>query len=116
MKPVYLLIIICACYAKVSGQFSKHIIELTDKGGAQHTIANPSTYLSEKAIARRLRHDIAIDSTDLPLSSAYLDSIAAVPNVVIYNKSKWLNQVLIRTNDPAALVKIRSFYFVRKTQ
>src|SRR5699024_1888444 len=31
-------------------------------------------------------------------------------------KSKWLNQVLIRTNDPAAITKIRSFSFVRKTQ
>ncbi len=116
MKPVYLLIFICACYAEVSGQFSKHIIELTDKGGTTHTIANPATYLSEKAIARRTLHHIAIDSTDLPLSAAYLDSIKAVPNVVIYSKSKWLNQVLIRTNDPAALLKIRSFSFVKKTQ
>ncbi len=116
MKTVYLLFCICACYAEVSGQFSKHIIELTDKGGTQHSLADPTTYLSEKAIARRALHHIAIDSTDLPLSAAYLDSIASVPNVTIFSKSKWLNQVLIRTNDPAAITKIRSFSFVRKTQ
>ena len=58
---------------------------------------------------------IAFDPTDLPLSAPYLDSIASVPNVIILNRSKWLNQVLIRTTDPAALAAIRSFSFVRQS-
>lgn len=99
-----------------TAQYSKHIIQLTDKKGTRHSIANPSTYLSAKSIARRTAHNIAIDSTDLPLSPAYLDSIAAVPNVVIFSKSKWLNQVLIRTNDAAALTKINSFPFVKSSK
>jgi serine protease AprX len=116
MKPIYLLILFFSISLAASSQFSKHIIRLTDKKGTQHTLATPSTFLSSKSIARRTTHHIPIDSTDLPLSAAYLDSIAAVPNVVIYNKSKWLNQVLIRTDDPAALAKINSFSFVKSTQ
>jgi serine protease AprX len=116
MKHLYLLACFCISMMAPKAQYSKHIIQLTDKKGTPHSIANPSTYLSAKSIARRTIHKLAIDSTDLPLTPAYLDSIAAVPNVVIFNKSKWLNQVLISTNDPAALVKINSFPFVRTTK
>jgi serine protease AprX len=116
MKQLYLLACFCFCMMASRAQYSKHIIQLTDKKGTPHSIANPSTYLSAKSIARRAAHKLAIDSTDLPLTPAYLDSIAAVPNVVIYNKSKWLNQVLIRTNDAAALAKINSFPFVKSSK
>ena len=80
-----------------------------DKNGTQFTLANPGAYLSPKALLRRTNQGIAIDSTDLPISKAYLDSIASVPGVTILNQSKWLNQVLIRMTDPNALVKINSF-------
>ncbi|MEJ7675644.1 MAG: hypothetical protein WKF59_23790 [Chitinophagaceae bacterium] len=33
-------------------------------------------------------------------------------NVIILNKSKWLNEVCIQTTDAAALIKINSFPFV----
>jgi serine protease AprX len=116
MKHLYLLTCFCLCLINSNGQYSKHIIQLTDKKGTPHSLSNPSTYLSAKSIARRTSQNIAIDSTDLPLAPAYLDSIAAVPNVVIFNKSKWLNQVLIRTDDAAALAKINSFPFVKSTK
>jgi subtilisin family serine protease len=106
-----LLLIIAAVTAQA--QYTRHIVQFTDKKGTQGTIANPSAYLSAKAIARRTNQNIAIDSTDLPISKAYLDSIASVPNVTILNRSKWLNQILIRTSDAAALVKINSFPFVK---
>ncbi|MGB8191963.1 MAG: S8 family serine peptidase, partial [Chitinophagaceae bacterium] len=75
--------------------------------------ANPATYLSAKALERRTKQGIAIDSTDLPISKSYIDSILSVPNVTILNRSKWLNQVLIRTSDANALTKINSFPFVK---
>lgn len=99
----------------LNGQYSKHIVRLKDKTGSQHTILNPSTYLSSKAIDRRSRQNIALDSTDLPVSGAYLDSIRQVPNVTILNHSRWLNQVLIQTTDASALSKINAFSFVKST-
>ncbi len=96
-------------------QYTRHIVEFRDKKGTQFTLANPSNYLSAKAIQRRASNNIIIDSTDLPLSKAYVDSIAAIPNVTILNKSKWFNQLLIRTSDPTALAKINSFPFVKTT-
>jgi hypothetical protein len=48
------------------------------------------------------------------VSKVYLDSIAKAGKVEILNSSKWLNQVLIRTTDQAALNKISQFPFVKK--
>jgi serine protease AprX len=94
---------------------SRYIVELTDKKQSLYTTADPVPYLSAASIQRRAKQHIPIDSTDLPISSAYLDSIASVPNVTILNRSKWLNQVLIKTTDPAALATLQAFSFVRQT-
>lgn len=99
-------------FTSASAQYNKHIVKFRDKAGTPHTIANPNTYLSNRAITRRTRYGISIDSTDLPITPRYLDSIRLVPNVTLLNPSKWLNQVAIVTNDPAALTKINSFPFV----
>lgn len=104
-----------AVFTSVHAQYSRYIIQLKDKRGTPYTISNPSAYLSRKAIERRVRHKIPIDSTDLPISAAYLDSLRSVPNVIILNKSNWLNHVCISTTDPKALLKINSFPFVRSS-
>jgi serine protease AprX len=115
MKKLLLLLIAVLACTMLQAQFSRYIIQLKDKNGTPFSFSNPGAYLSQKAIERRSRYTIPIDSTDLPLTPRYLDSIRAVPNVTVYNVSKWLNQVLIQTNDPNALVKINSFPFVKKS-
>lgn len=94
---------------------SRYIVRLKDKAGTPHSFANPNTYLSTKSIARRTKYNIAIDSTDLPITPRYLDSIRLTPGVTILNFSKWLNQVAIQTTNPAAITKINSFPFVITT-
>ncbi len=94
-------------------QYTRHIVQLTDKKGTTHTLASPASYLSPKAIERRTRQHITIDSTDLPVSAAYLDSLRKIPNVTVLNTSKWLNQVLIRTTDANALAAIKNYPFVK---
>jgi serine protease AprX len=117
MQKLYLVLLLCGMFFSftASSQYSRYIIRLKDKNGTAYTINNPSAYLSAKAIARRTRYKISIDSADLPVRAAYLDSIKAVPNVIILNVSKWLNQVCIKTTDAAALVKINSFSFVKSS-
>src|SRR5688572_21999645 len=77
--------------------YTRYIVQFTDKKGTQFSLTNPSAYLSPKAIDRRTKQKLIVDSTDLPVSKSYMDSIRAIPNVTILNQSKWLNQILIRT-------------------
>lgn len=95
--------------------FSKKIVFFTDKGGTPYSLSGPSAYLSTRAIERRTRYNINIDSTDIPVLQRYVDSIGAAGAVTILGKSKWLNAVIIQTTDAAAVAKINSFPFVVKT-
>ncbi len=112
MQKILLIVTFFFLSLAVNAQNSRYIIRFTDKGSNPFSLSNPSAYLSSKAIERRLRYNISIDSTDLPVTPRYIDSILLAGNVTLLNISKWLNQVAIRTTDVAALAKISSFPFV----
>jgi hypothetical protein len=114
MKKYVLLLILNCCFFSIPGQaqFSRYIIRLKDKATNPYTLNNPAAYLTNRAIQRRTRYGIVIDSLDLPVTPRYIDSIRLAGAVTILNTSKWLNQVAIQTNDAAALTKINGFAFV----
>lgn len=110
------VLLLFAMSSIADAQYSRYIIRLTDKKSNGFSLSAPQNFLSARALARRTRYKIAIDSVDLPVTKAYVDSIRAVPNVTVLNVSKWFNQVCIRTTDPGnALAKINSFSFVQST-
>ncbi len=115
MKAICLTTCLLGVISFCSAQFTRHIIELNDKKGGVYSLSNPQAFLSAECIARRKQFNIPIDSTDLPVSRVYLDSILKAGKVEILNTSKWLNQVLIKTSDMAALNKISKFPFVKKS-
>ena len=98
-----------------TGQFSRYLVKFKDKTGTPYTFSNPIAYLSQRAIDRRNRYGISIDSTDLPVNPSYVTQIRNVANVTILNISKWLNAVTIQTNDPNAQATINGFSFVQST-
>ena len=62
-------------------------------------LANPSTFLSQRAISRRLAQSIAIDKTDLPVSTARTTAVSALVTKAGH-ASKWLNSMYVEaTND-----------------
>ncbi|WP_162915706.1 S8 family peptidase [Paraflavitalea soli] len=113
MKKFLTLACLMTICLATRAQYSRYIVQLTNKKGTAHTLTAPATYLSARAIERRTRQHIPIDSTDLPVSAVWLDSLRKIPNVTILNTSKWLNQVLIQTTDANALTKINSYPFVK---
>lgn len=114
MKKILLLGFICIFLVTESGaQFTRYIVRLKDKGNSSFTLSNPGAYLSLRAIDRRTKYNIALDSTDLPVTPSYVTQIRNVPNVTILNVSKWLNAVSIQTSDAAAITTISAFPFVQ---
>lgn len=114
-RLIILLLGSCFFFTSSYSQFSRHIIQFKNKGTNPFSISTPSAYLSARAITRRSKFGISIDSTDLPITPRYIDSIRSVANVTILNRSKWLNQLVIFTTDAAALAKINAFPFVQST-
>ena len=114
MKKLLFLFILGICvFDESSAQFTRYIVKLKNKGNSTYTFSNPSAYLSARAISRRIRFGIAIDSTDLPVTSSYVTQIRNVPNVTVLNISKWLNGVTIQTSDANAITTINGFSFVQ---
>src|SRR5215831_2861328 len=114
MKRMIVCLLILLSIAQSSkAQPTTYTIKFKDKGTNPFSISNPSAYLSARSIARRNRYHIAIDSTDLPVTPRYVDSVRLAGAVTILNVSKWLNSITIQTTDAAALNKINSFSFVQ---
>ena len=81
---------------------------LEDKRESSYTLDRPQRWLSHKSIERRKKQGLALDSTDLPVSSGYLKAIErmtyeanrnakkqAIESMVI-GTSRWNNTVLVR--------------------
>ena len=113
-KFCLLLLLLPGFYAHA--QYSKVIVQFTNKNTNPYSLSAPEQYLSARAIQRRTRYALQPDSTDLPIVPRYLDSVKAQGAVIILSQSKWLNQVLIQTSDSAALQKIRALPFVKFSQ
>jgi len=115
MKRILLLLLVIFFSTQSFSQSTRFIIRFKDKGTNPFSLSNPSAYLTNRAIQRRTRYNIAIDSADLPITPRYIDSIRLAGAVTILNSSKWLNQVAIQTTDVNALNKISTFPFVIST-
>jgi len=116
MRKILFTSLALFCFGFTHAQYSKYIIKFTNKTGTSGTLNNPSAFLSTKSIARRTRYNIGYDSTDLPVTVKYLDSLKAAGAVSVISYSKWLNQVLISTTDAAALLKINKLSFVQSSK
>ena len=113
MKKVLLGLLLLLGAAQSQAQLTRYIIQFTNKANNPYTLSAPAAYLSPASIERRSLHRIAIDSTDLPVTPAYIDSVRLAGEVTILNASKWLNSVSIHTTDAEALQKILRFPFVK---
>ncbi len=116
MRRGWLFIVLMSFCMVSQAQFNRYVIVFKNKGTSPYSLSNPSAYLSARAIDRRTRYQISIDSADLPVTPRYIDSIRLSGNVSVLNVSKWLNQVSIETTDALALAKINGFSFVQQTQ
>ncbi len=116
MKAFLLAFFSAYCVFHANAQYPKLIIQFKDKSSNTYSLSNPSRFLSQRAIERRIRYNIPIDTTDLPVTEKFIDSIRLAGSVRVLSESKWLNQVLIETTDQTAINKILSFPFVESAK
>ena len=114
-KLIVVLIGSCLFLTQAQAQFTRYVVKLRNKGGSSYSLSTPSAYLSQRAIDRRTRYGITIDSTDIPVTPSYITQIRNVPNVTVLNISKWHNSVAIQTSDPNAITAINALSFVQST-
>ena len=81
-----------------------YFVEFIDKKNNPYSLNDPTQYLSDRAIFRRIRQGIDIDSSDLPVVPSYLNQVSST-GATIKHVSKWMNSVLVLA-DSASLASI----------
>ncbi len=106
-----LIIILFFSPVTLAQNFAKYRIEFADKNRNPYSIEKPEEFLSQRAIQRRIRQNIAITESDLPVNPHYTDSLKSL-GLRIINRSKWFNSVLIETGDTILLDTICKITFI----
>ena len=94
MKKNGFILIFLFCCAFVSATQNYYFVTLHDKANSSYSLSQPETFFSERAIARRIKHNCPVDSMDLPLNSNYVDSIKSF-GITVHHRSKWFNGLTI---------------------
>ena len=95
------------------GDWSAYMVFFKDKRQNAHTLGNPSTYLSDRALRRREKHNFATTQEDLPVTQQYLDELAEIQEVSVTFSTRWLNGVLVRCSKQA-LKEVKVLHFVQR--
>lgn len=98
-----------------TGKSSVYRITLVNKAGTPFSLDKPQEYLSLKAIERRKRQHIEVDSTDLPISPNYVRRIAR-EGAEPLGCSKWCNTLVVSITKEKVAERIAALPFVREVK
>lgn len=89
-------------------------VQFKDKGDTPYSVFRPQEFLSPRAVERRQRFGILVDSTDLPINPRYLEPIR-IKGFQIHSHSRWLNGVaIIAQSSSNSPMDLEQFEFVEK--
>ena len=110
MKKFVFIFVLSFFVVNIFSQNS-YYVQFKDKNGTEFSLKSPQKFLSQRAIQRRAKQQIEIDSTDLPVSKKYLDFLKNYQAEIVFT-SKWLNGATILLYDTLQVEKIEKLPFV----
>ena len=90
-------------------------VAFTNKNNTAYSLSNPEEYLSDRAIQRREKQNIAIDSLDLPVNSNYISEVLNL-GVEFVHSSKWLNGITVKVETDDFESKVLQLPFIKEIQ
>ena len=111
----FLAIALLATGASAQQDTLKYRISLKDKAATEYSLKKPEKYLSAKAIERRRKQNLPIDSTDLPVCRKYIDEIRK-QGVKIVVTGKGDNFLTVSCNDTTLMDRIAALPVVLSTE
>jgi hypothetical protein len=83
------------------------------KPSAQAYLDSPLLMLSQRSIDRRTNQNIALNFSDVPLETTYVDQVKASTGITVMAQSKWLNALHIRGTQ-VNITALKNLAFVDK--
>src|SRR5438552_12457650 len=75
-------------------QSDRYIVSFRDKNNTPFSTSDPDKYLSERAIARRIRNNVTVGTEDIPVNATYVTQVKATGASTFFT-SRWMNAVLV---------------------
>lgn len=101
-RYVFLIHLFLLCCSGCILAQDAYFVRFRDKGHSPYSLERPQEYLSERALERRLRQQIDIDSTDMPVTPAYLKQLTTAGGRVLY-PLRWFNGAVVQADATAVL-------------
>ena len=89
-----------------------YYVQFTDKAQTLYRLDQPLQYLSQRALDRRAKWNIAIDSTDIPVNPQYVQGLINAGGVV-KQTTRWMNGALVVTSSTAVVDSIEALPYVK---
>lgn len=90
-------------------------VEFSDKNNSMYSLSSPGKYLSDRAIKRRTKQNIAIDSLDLPVNREYIQAVIETGAKHLHS-SKWLNGITVKAENDSFEIDVLKLPFVKNVQ
>lgn len=91
-------------------QVNRYMVFFKDKNGTPFSTTQPTQFLSEKAMERRVKQAVAVTEQDLPVNPAYVQGVAST-GVSVFFATRWMNGVLIQC-DASLIPSVQALPFV----
>lgn len=88
----------------------KYLVLLRDKANSPYSISRPEQFLSQRAVLRRQKQNIAVLERDLPVNPVYVSQLQQA-GANVWFTSRWLNAVLVEAS-PTTIAAVRQLPFV----
>jgi serine protease AprX len=111
-KPIWILFVMLLVLKLSAADYEMIWVEFKDKSQSNYSLNRPHEFLSPKAIERRLKQSIPIDTLDLPVSKIYIETILSDSTLQLYYTSRWFNGALFRSVSHEAMKRLSDFDFV----
>ena len=94
--PSFLLLLFCSMGSLLLAQrnYDLHWVAFKDKANTPYSLFKPHEYLSHKALWRRAKQEILIDSSDLPVNKNYVQLLEK-EGLKIHATSRWFNGAIV---------------------
>ncbi|WP_439183643.1 S8 family serine peptidase [Carboxylicivirga taeanensis] len=114
LKRVPALALLLLCLIQTHAQ-DGYFVSFTDKNGSPYAIDKPESFLSPRAIQRRIRQNIPLVENDLPVSTVYTDSLIKAGIDVRYT-TKWLNGAIVFSPNGEMMDTLHRVSFIRTVE
>lgn len=107
---------LCLLLVELSGSANAlqyaYQVNFWNKNGTR-PFSDSSVFLTSRSLARRSAQGIVLDSTDLPVTKAYVDSVLSLTGGTLHITSKWLNLCVILVTDTSRMSALNGIAFVK---